>query len=69
MIDKPRTLTDIRIAFPCPSCSGLGRTGSTDCAYCQTTGWEIRDAARLTPAELDRLQTKIFREKASAHAR
>lgn len=58
-MDKPRTLSDIRIAFPCPSCSGLGRTGSTDCSYCQATGWEIRDASRLTPRERERLLAKL----------
>lgn len=58
-MDKPRTLSDIRIAFPCPSCSGLGRTGSTDCSYCQATGWEIRDAIRLTPRERERLLAKL----------
>jgi len=58
-MDKPRTLTDLRIAFPCPGCSGRGRTGSTGCSYCQGTGWEIRDAAYLKPAEVTRLLAKL----------
>lgn len=59
MLDLPRSSTDLRIALPCPSCHMLGKIAGSKCDYCNGTGWNLQDPAKLTPAELARLHKKL----------
>lgn len=74
-MEPPRSCTDIGFALPCPACNGNGGIGNrlpdhgsggkpsaarfTDCTSCEGTGWKLKRADELTPAEVLKILNKI----------
>ena len=58
-MEKPRSSTDLRIAVPCRSCNLLVKIAGQTCDYCEGTGWELKEAHRLSATELERLLKKL----------